>query len=472
MRLSARFQIMRPLDEMEMALVRAAQEKPTLVTAQEEGTLRAALSLARIYKLGPKGREIRVGAFLTPFREEISQRLSPMLLGKKPPTRDQLAPLAIQIRPLLVKTRDALAHRLKDRMPAELIDREIRHKSLVVVSGGGGGTAYVYLGTMALLEEFGLRPALMSGTSMGAILSMFRSRMAHFDYSELINIVRSLTWRKLFRAVSTQNRYGIPAALRLFLRAGLGRYFNVASESHGSGIQLRELPIPTIVTVSGVRRGMLPRPLEYYERLLQKRSRRLFDPSGLARRVQTAALALTEFFLRPEIMTRITLGTDPDTAQFDALDAAGFSSALPGFIHYDVLREDHRMQDLLDGLFDSKGLFRLVDGGLTDNLPAKAAWKAVQRGTIGTRNVFILGLNAFSPKLSTPLWLPLERLAMLTVKPNLPYTHLHQPFRRTLSPLELVPSVEQAALAAELGRKELAPQMPFIARMMAPLPPI
>jgi hypothetical protein len=130
------------------------------------------------------------------------------------------------------------------------------------------------------------------------------------------------------------------------------------------------------------------------------------------------------------------------------------------------------MRGLLDHLFESKGLFRLIDGGLVDNLPAKAAWRAVHKGMIGTRNALILGLNGFAPKLMTPLWLPLQRLAMMTVDPNLPYAHLIRHFKKTLSPLELVPSVEAVTRAVELGREQIIADVPLLVRMLAPLPPI
>ncbi|MFL5319245.1 MAG: patatin-like phospholipase family protein, partial [Myxococcaceae bacterium] len=171
-----------------------------------------------------------------------------------------------------------------------------------------------------------------------------------------------------------------------------------------------------------------------------------------------------------EIMVKLHLGADDATREFDALDAAGFSSALPGIIHYDVLREDQRMRGLLDALMEEKGLFRLIDGGLVDNLPAKAAWRAVHKGFIGTRNAFILALNGFSMKLSTPLWLPLQRLAEMTAAPNRPYAHLVKDFKKTLSPLELVPSVELASQAIEMGKKQLVQDVPFLTRMLAPLP--
>jgi len=230
--------------------------------------------------------------------------------------------------------------------------------------------------------------------------------------------------------------------------------------------------VPTLISVSGVRKGMLPHPLSFYERLLNVSALSLLDPLSLARQAQQAMGAVGEFFTRPEMMVSLHLGADRETAEFDALDAAGFSSALPGVIHYDVLREDRRMSELLDTLLEARGISRLVDGGLTDNLPAKAAWRSVHKGFIGTRNTFILGLNGFAPKLSSPLWLPLSRLAAINVDRNRPYAHLVKDFKRTLSPLELVPSIELINRVTQLGRAQLNDEMPFLCRMLAPLPRI
>jgi predicted acylesterase/phospholipase RssA len=371
-----------------------------------------------------------------------------------------------------LSVRESVYERMQDRLPREAIDREIRHKALVMVSGGGGGTAFVYLGVMSLLEEFGLKPSLLVGTSMGAILSLFRSRMPRFDPAEMVNIVRGLSFRRMFRLISTENKYGLPAALRLFLRAGIGRYFNAGPEGGGEPLRLRDLPVPTIVTVAGIRRGMLPHPVEFYERLLSFSPRSILDPIAMGRRIQAAVGALAEFFTRPEMMRQVDLGADSDTLEFDALDAAGFSSALPGVIHYDVLREDQRMHQLLGDLFAQREIFRFIDGGLVNNMPAKTAWRAVHKGAIGTRNAFILGLNGFAPKLSTPLWLPLQRLAAMNVMPNRPYAHLVKDFKRTLSALDVVPNVEQVTQAIDMGRRQIQDELPFLTRMMAPLPTV
>lgn len=466
MRLRERFQITRPLEELEIALVRAALTTPGLVDPHEEAIVRTALSLARLYRVRQEGRDVGVGAFLTPFREEISRRLGPVLLPARGPVRRELLqPHLRDLEDRTTATRNALLRRFDGRLSFEAVDRELRHKALVMVLGGGGGTAFPYVGVMSLLDEYGLVPQLLVGTSMGAVLSLFRSRVRRFEQDEIVNIVRSLSWNKLFRVVSMENRYGVPAALRLYLRSGIGRWFGVDHRG-GEGPRLSQLPVKTILAVSGIRRGMLPHPLEFYEKLTSASPMSLLNPLVLPRWIS----AVAEFVARPDVLVKVHLGADALTRDFDAIDAAGFSSALPGVIHYDVLRNDPRMHALLQGTMEAHGISRLIDGGLVDNVPARAAWRAVHKGQIGTRNAFILALNGFSMKLTQPIWLPLQRLAELNVSKNRPWAHLMHDFRRTLSPLDIVPSVEHMLDAVALGRKTLLADLPLLARMLAPLP--
>jgi hypothetical protein len=253
----------------------------------------------------------------------------------------------------------------------------------------------------------------------------------------------------------------------LFLRSGIGRWFGIDTRG-GAGLSLNQLPIKTLITVSGIRIGKLPHPLEFYEHLTDASPKRLLNPSVLPRWLG----ALWEFATHPEILVRVTLGADPGTEDFDAVDAAGFSSALPGIIHYDVLRDAPRMHARLTELFRSKRLFRLVDGGLVDNVPSKAAWRAVHKGSLGTRNTFILALNGFATKLSTPLWIPLQRIAELNVGRSRPWAHLTQDFKRTLNPLSVVPRVDELLEAVNWGRQQVVPHIPFVTRMLTPLPRI
>src|SRR5262249_32968222 len=157
--------------------------------------------------------------------------------------------------------------------------------------------------------------------------------------------------------LAVENRYGLPAALRLHLRGSLGRYFQ---GEDGRPLTLADLPIPLVVSVSGIRRGMLPRPLSYYENLL--------DPLQVASRpwlfrskVDGVARATAELLERPQILDRIHVGYEPWTSAFDAVDTVGFSSAVPGVIHYDVLRPGDEMHELLGRLFTERDIFRLLD---------------------------------------------------------------------------------------------------------------
>ncbi len=135
---------------------------------------------------------------------------------------------------------------------------------------------------MQLLDEYGLKPGLMVATSMGAVLALFRGRMPRYEQEEVVGIVRSLSYRKLFRTLSAESRYGVPAALRLYLRSGIGRYFGVDGRGN-DGPRLGELPMKTIISVSGIRKGKLPRPLEFYERLTAVSPRWLLNPCLLLR---------------------------------------------------------------------------------------------------------------------------------------------------------------------------------------------
>jgi predicted acylesterase/phospholipase RssA len=224
-----------------------------------------------------------------------------------------------------------------------------------------------------------------------------------------------------------------------------------------------------LVAVTGVRNGALPRDPSYYEHLLDVPDEEQRAPT-LTRVASQAFQAVGELLVQRDRLARIYLGVDEETRDFDAIDAVGFSSALPGVVHYDVLREDERMHALLDGIFRREDLFRLVDGGLVDNLPARAAWAAVQGGLVGQRNAFVLALEGFGPKLSQPLWYGLQQLAATNVAWNKPFVHLHRSFQHVLSPTDVVPGQDELVRAMNDGKAELHPDMTFLAHMVRPFP--
>jgi predicted acylesterase/phospholipase RssA len=339
-------------------------------------------------------------------------------------------------------------------------------KALVLVCGGGGGVAWSYLGAFALLEQYGLVPRLLSGTSMGAVLLLFRGRRVRWNVDEVAEATRGLQFKRLFRFLQTESRYGLPAAMRLYLRAAIGDYLKGPD---GHPLTLGQLAIPLVVAVTGIRAGALPRDPSYYEHLLDFAGREP-RPNVLSRMFSDALRAVGELVVQRDRLARIHLGADAETREFDAIDAVGFSSALPGVIHYDVLRDDERMHGLLRALLDRHGVSRLADGGIVDLLPARAAWGLVQDGAIGTRNAFVLALEGFGPKLTQPMWYWLEQLAAPNVARNKPFVHHLRSFQRVLSPLEVVPDDATLQRAIQAGKTELHPDMGFVARMCRPFP--
>ncbi len=456
---------MRPLEELEVSLVRGSLAAPGALPPEAEAALRWAISIARLGDLDSRGLHFALEGDVAAFRNELVARLTPAL-DHPHPELDAVASLAPSLATKSLQLREAILSRYAGLDPADL-DREIREKKLVLALGGGGGTSYVFLGVFALLEELGLAPDLIAATSMGAIMGLFRARTRSYDPGEILGALRSMSWSRLFRILATENRYGLPAALRLYLRGSLSRH---VQHEDGTTFTLRDLPIPMLVTVSGIRRGTLPHPLAFYEQLIEP-AKLALRPWLLRSKLEQIATVSSEL-ASPRILDGIHLGLDDWTRDFDVVDAVGFSCAVPGLIHYDVLRPDPRMHDLLGTLFDQRELFRLVDGGLTQNVPAQAAWTAVQDGRLGSRNALILALDGFAPRLSTALWLPLQRIAAENVKAATRYAHVVKAFPRTPSPTDLIPSIQGVVRAIQRGRDALEGDAPLIARLLQPLPPL
>ena len=454
----------RYLADAETALARYALERHGHLGTGVETTLRYALSLARVSLPSPHA----LG--LDTFRRAVLGATH-ALFGPSPgreghrPAAQVVTATARRLWPMTVAARD-----LDGR--GRLWDGLLRRRGLALALGGGGGVGHVYLGCFALLEEWGLRPDLIAGTSFGAIMGLFRAKELAHRPQQLSTILEALTFRKLFRLSRMRTQYSLPATLRLFLRTGMEPLIRAPGSAP---VRLSDLAIPLVVAVAGIRNGMLPRPPKEYETLLDPRSFLPPTPRVLQRRVQDLLSVIGEFVRQPHRLDALYVGSDPGTEGFDALDAIGFSCSLPGFVHYDVLRDEPGAHAQIRALLADRELSWLADGGLVENCPARAAHVGLARrqspGGVES-NVFVLALDAFSPKLRTPAWLPLERLAHETVRRVSGHADLYVPFPRTLSPLNVIPQLDQARRAEAWGRTQLAPHMPLLARLLLPLPPL
>lgn len=453
----------RPFDALERRVVRMHLRKPDEDASAVLEALRYVLSFARLTEVRNKdGEDVDVGGLNHLHAMAVRDALEPRLRDAS-----TLWEAARVLPELVERTRTARASVL-ERLPIDRdsLESEITTRLLVVASGGGGGAGYVYPGAYEALERNGLVPDLMVGTSIGALMSMFRARHRVFDAAPMVSAARSLSWTGVFRVLETDHRYGIPATLRLYLRSALGHLFLDGDRP----LDLSDMEIPLFIVSAGITVDALKHDLDYYENLLSGDLRR--GVRANIRTIMKTAQMLREFLARREDLVEVVLGRTEGTEDFDVLDAAGFSAAIPGVIHYDVLRDDPRMHRVLDTLYAAHGITRLGEGGLVSNVPARIAWETAVAGELrdGRRNAFVVALDCFAPNARRAGWLPIQQIVRAdNVNADRSFADLYHPFTRTLSPMNLVPAVRDTFAAMSWGREEVEPHMPFVRAMMRPI---
>lgn len=460
----------RPIIKMETLLVNDLASGKSPLTKPESDLVLFALAFSKLRLLHANGRDVVIEEGVPVFRERLVDAFKSIIL------ENHGAIDYVEIKrlvPLLAVELSRLEERLLNvhvnDFSREQLMSELTQKDLVLVLGGGGGAGYIYLGAFAALEQAGVTPQYMVGTSMGSIMGVIRGFSRTYSTEFALDIIKSLRWRDVFRLMTVGSRYGLPATLRLYLHNALQKYFMFNNEP----MQLDNLNIPTEVIVAGIKKGGLPHDISYYEELLdfsgvptplqmfsfRKRIGRLYD-------------SLKEFLNNPSMLEEIVIGRDALTQSFDAIDAVGFSSAIPGVIHYDVLRDDPRMHGILGEVMARHNLLRLVDGGIVANVPARTAWVGVQDGKIKRRNAFILALDCFAPSLnSNVMFAPIQHLLLQNVKRDRPYAHFTKAFHDVLSPLNLVPRYDKVVQAVVKGKRAMERDMPFVQKMMEPIKP-
>lgn len=460
------------LQRMESKLIDAFFEHPGAVHRRRENELRYALSFARVYRFQPgaaaKGgrtqrREVDIAhPAMDDYRRLVVRAFKRALLSRRDSLRRLRAAERVyaSLEHRLRHARRAVIDAHVNDFSAQELDEEVGIKTLVSVAGGGGGAGYVYIGAWEVMQNARLIPGYIIGASIGSVLGLFRARDRFGDYDEHLARAKELRRDEVFRFISMRARYGLPGVFRLYLHHGLQDTFR---NRDGRPMRLSDLEIPFECVVGGIRRGaMRESPTEYAisHHLPQDRRPSAFE---LRRRVASQMVRMWSF-LNPRVAKEVVIGGDALTRDFDAIDAAGFSAAIPGILHYDVARDDPVMHDMLSALMTREDIVALVDGGVANNVPARTAWRQVQQGKIGTRNAYYLAFDCLSPQMSMGhFWMNIgERALEMQVALNKRYMHRRVAFKPTLSPLALLPSSRQLDKAVIWGRKQMADEIPRI----------
>lgn len=465
------------LQRMEIRLVEALSRHPGIVDERTEQELRYALSLAQLGTFQPGaaalGRrnhrpDVDVRALeLTRFRQLALEHFSPLLASRRAP-RDRLEKTMSafgRIRRAVKEARAAVIANHVNDFSAQELDFEVGKKTLVSVAGGGGGAGYVYVGAWDVLQQAGITPGYVLGSSIGAVLGLFRCLRRQADWGDYMAFAEHLKVDQVLRVMSFRARYGLPGVLRMFLHAAIGSVFTVERRN----MRLTDLEIPFECIVGGIRRGALGENLDEYARSHQLPEERI-SPFALRAQVAAQLVRMVGFF-NPILVREIVIGGDALTREFDCVDAAGFSAAVPGVLHYDVMRDDLRMCQILDQLLEREDVVALIDGGVANNVPANTAYRRVQEGVIGTRNCFYLCFDSLRPQTRiSHLWFsPLAHIIALQVALHQRYMHLHVRFRPTLSVVNVLPNMVQMAQAVDWGREQMTEELPFVQKFLQPV---
>ena len=457
----------RPFRRGEIALARKLRESPAFLHPRRIDLLRYALRLAQLSSGGDQPDDLvdRIGS----FRLRLLQMLSPVL--PTDPERIDPEPLDRRIPKvarLVEQARAAIARAGVISEPR--LDAILAEKRLAIVLGGAAGSGYVFLGALESLEKMGIRPDYLVGCSVGSILAVIRARTRDFDLEKLLADVQRIRERGVFRAPDPNPRYGLPGALRIDLRQALGDLF---AAPRGGQRSLAEMELAVDVLATGLGPGALAGSREAYARMVDADLHGVGDLAELKRSTLVRVVgALVSLAMSRRVVTPLLLGSDPATAQLAALDAAGFSSAIPALFQCDIPADDAQSAAILDRIFEERRFVGLVDGALSSLVPARYAWEALEAGRLGSRSYLLLALDAMAETggVNTPL-VPLLRTISATADRDRAFWDLHLNFRNAPPFLDLFPTEARLRRAARSGAREFAETAELLRTILAPLPP-
>ncbi|NOZ87441.1 MAG: hypothetical protein GXP49_14450 [Deltaproteobacteria bacterium] len=353
-------------------------------------------------------------------------------------------------------------------LSSKRLDQECGERKLVLALGGDGGSTLAHIGMLEALEEAGIRPAMIVGTGMGALMGLIRARQEAFDFQGILNKLPSgFNLSKIFKKYEGQTKYGLLGVFTLDSKEVGER---ILATEKGSRIgAMSDLPIPLRVVITGLKLQMRKRAEEAETRIVSATP----GKKAIWRRVLVSlATSAAELAEEPSLLEKLVLGGDNVTSEMDALDAVGFGAAIPGVIHYDVYEDDSPTARILDGIFNDRGLYRVCDGVVVDNVPGRTAFEEVQKGVLGTRNAFILACDCFAPRPTKDMLLyPLQVFVRNNAKASMEFADLTLTYSNPPSPFRLLPRLDKLKKIRERSKEDFSEIAESLKLGLKPLPP-
>lgn len=446
--------------------------RPGALHARHEALFRYAVAMSQLNLFRtPEGVDVSLAEDVDDLRKWVLESIVPLIPDNGPPHVETLREIAPVLALRLDKAREQLLQRHINHFAAEHLDAELRHKSLALVLGGGGGSGLNHLGLFALLEEeLKVVPDLIVGSSMGSIMGLLRAISRDYDPAATVQALpREFDYETLFRPFTGYSRYGFPGAFHLNILRAARELFQTLV---GQGMpRFSDLPIHLEIVACGIRTGFRIDDAQY-EKIARETTEE--TPLAMRRRLRLFFSAVRELSRNPRFLSQIVFGREPGTEQFPVVEAVGFSCAVPGLLHYDVFHDDPETIGPLDEIFERHHLLRLCDGGVVNNVPSQVAWESVQSGSIGTRNVHVMSFDVFAPVTTgrNMIFIPVQQIARGPVLANRPYSDQHKTYRHSPNPLQIiVNSYTKLKRIVEQAREQLTDDVPHLRKALEPLPP-
>lgn len=467
------------LQKMENRLVRLNLAHPGVLNAEQVRKLRYLLNFAKLADFEPgaagpggtRGRgDVSVGAELRGWQSRVVDALHGPLREQKHAVSALTA--AREVLAVLTADQDAqrrslAEHHGNDFSVAEL-DAEVGNKKLVTVLGGGGGAGFVYIGGMQRLLEAGQVPDYMIGSSIGSVIGSVMARSLPVPIEEYVAWAKTVSYRSILGPEQLRRRHGLTGVFSLRFDQFAHALF---TRPDGEQLRMSDLGIPFDAVIAGVRRqsfAALPAKFRHQELAVLKLRTLPFLPIGMGPEV-AARLWQAAAFIDSRVVKAIVVGGDDLTRDVNVVDAASFSSAIPGVLHHET--RDPRMVPILDAVLAAHDVGAIVDGGTASNVPVELAWKRIRDGRLGTRNACYLAFDCFHPQWDPRhLWLaPIAQAIQLQMVRNLPYSDHIVRFSPTLSPVNLAPSRGSIDRACAWGHKRVERAIPITSALLQPI---